>query len=112
MSEQICDHCGVDTAIQPQRESGCNHVHYPEACEICIKMIQDKCNHMFSTRCSKCNKIEDSVETLKSLITKQDVILREYKKTIDTIKLACPKWQIAELEEILSPRQNGFDIHD
>ena len=46
-----------------------------------------------------------NIDTLKSL-------LREYKKTIDKIKLACPKWQIAELEEILSPRQNGFDIHD
>ena len=30
-----CEHCGWDTAYQPPRESGCNHVHYPEACETC-----------------------------------------------------------------------------
>ena len=57
------------------------------------------------------NAIADT-DTLKSLITKQDLILREYKDTIDKIRLACPKWQIAELEEILSPRQNGFDLND
>ncbi len=52
------------------------------------------------------------IDTLKTLITKQDLILREYKGKLDKIKLACPKWQLAELEEILSPTQNGFDIND
>lgn len=30
-----CLHCGVRTNIQPERSSGCRHVHYPEDCEVC-----------------------------------------------------------------------------
>lgn len=30
-----CQHCGYDTCIQPPKETGCNHVYYPEACEVC-----------------------------------------------------------------------------
>lgn len=33
--KRICLHCEVDCTIQPPKESGCNHVHYPEACEVC-----------------------------------------------------------------------------
>lgn len=32
---QVCFHCGVDPRIQPPKESGCNHVHYPEDCDVC-----------------------------------------------------------------------------
>lgn len=35
--KRICLHCGVDCNYQPQKESGCNHVHYPEACQECSK---------------------------------------------------------------------------
>lgn len=60
--------------------------------------------------------LKEDIELYRNTIadtdTKQDLILREYKDTIDKIKLACPKWQIAELEEILSPRQNGFDLNE
>ena len=60
--------------------------------------------------------LKEDIELYRNTIadtdTKQDLILREYKDTIDKIRLACPKWQIAELEEILSPRQNGFDLND
>lgn len=31
----VCLHCGVDVRIQPPKESGCNHAHYPEACREC-----------------------------------------------------------------------------
>lgn len=39
--ENNCLHCGVKSDIQPPRESGCNHVHYPEACEVCRKHCLD-----------------------------------------------------------------------
>ncbi len=67
---------------------------------------------MNNNKNAEIGKLKDSEVILKSLITKQDLILRGYKKTIDKIRLACPKWQIAELEAILSPRQNGFDLSD
>ena len=51
-----CEHCGVDTFTQPPRESGCNHAHYPEACDICTKRIQDNCEHRYITYCNKCGK--------------------------------------------------------
>lgn len=35
--KRFCLHCGVDCAYQPPKESGCNHVHYPEACSVCSK---------------------------------------------------------------------------
>lgn len=35
--ERFCNHCGISVDIQPSRESGCNHVHYPESCDICLK---------------------------------------------------------------------------
>lgn len=35
--ERFCLHCGVSTEYQPERKSGCNHAHYPEACAICSK---------------------------------------------------------------------------
>jgi hypothetical protein len=35
--KRICLHCGVDTAYQPPKESGCNHAHYPEACSVCSR---------------------------------------------------------------------------
>jgi hypothetical protein len=28
-------HCDTDIRYQPKRETGCNHVHYPEACQFC-----------------------------------------------------------------------------
>jgi hypothetical protein len=39
--KKICLHCGVDTTIQPPKDSGCNHVHYPEECEMCNKKNED-----------------------------------------------------------------------
>jgi hypothetical protein len=30
-----CKHCGYDIGIQPRKETGCDHVHYPENCDIC-----------------------------------------------------------------------------
>lgn len=41
-----CLHCGVDTAYQPSRISGCNHVHYPEACDICSDKEKDWKYHL------------------------------------------------------------------
>ena len=37
-----CKHCGVSIWIQPPKESGCNHVHYPEACEVCNDVAEKK----------------------------------------------------------------------
>lgn len=37
LGQPICLHCGTHTGYQPERESGCNHAHYPEACEVCSK---------------------------------------------------------------------------
>lgn len=36
----ICNHCNVSIHIQPPRESGCNHAHYPEACERCARQAR------------------------------------------------------------------------
>lgn len=33
--QRTCLHCGVGTDYQPPLDSGCNHVHYPEACKHC-----------------------------------------------------------------------------
>ncbi len=33
--KRICLHCNTDVEYQPKMESGCNHAHYPEACEVC-----------------------------------------------------------------------------
>ena len=46
VGERICLHCGVDTAYQPKRETGCNHVHYPEACTICSNKLKDWQYHL------------------------------------------------------------------
>jgi hypothetical protein len=53
----VCDHCGVNIFIQPPKESGCNHVHYPEACDVCTKKRQDNCEHTYS--CSRCGLRDD-----------------------------------------------------
>lgn len=34
--KKICLHCGVDIDIQPPLDSGCNHVYYPENCDVCM----------------------------------------------------------------------------
>ena len=53
-----CDHCGWDISIQPPKESGCNHVHYPEACIICtIKKHHDCEKHEF--RCIRCGALSN-----------------------------------------------------
>ena len=44
--DYICLHCGTDTAYQPPSDSGCNHVHYPEDCDVCSKKIQDWRYHL------------------------------------------------------------------
>ena len=31
----ICTHCDTDIRYQPKKETGCNHVHWPEACKQC-----------------------------------------------------------------------------
>lgn len=31
----LCFHCGVSIKVQPPRETGCNHVHFPEDCQKC-----------------------------------------------------------------------------
>ncbi len=33
--KDVCLHCGVSVHYQPPKDSGCNHVHYPEACPVC-----------------------------------------------------------------------------
>ena len=33
--DQSCEHCGYPTFIQPPKKARCNHVHYPEACDVC-----------------------------------------------------------------------------
>ena len=47
-----CEHCGWNTSIQPPKSTGCNHVHYPEACDVCNKKKQDNCKHYF--KCVYC----------------------------------------------------------
>lgn len=37
LKKRICLHCGIDIQYQPPKSSGCNHAHYPEACDICSK---------------------------------------------------------------------------
>lgn len=31
----VCNHCGYDIRIQPPKNTGCNHVYYPEHCITC-----------------------------------------------------------------------------
>jgi len=38
---KICLHCGIDISIQPPFESGCNHTHYGEDCNVCSNKIKD-----------------------------------------------------------------------
>ena len=53
-----CDHCGWDISIQPPKESGCNHVHYPEACRICTIKKHHNCEkHEF--RCIRCGALSN-----------------------------------------------------
>lgn len=35
--ERFCLHCSISTQIQPPKETGCNHIHYPEYCTVCEK---------------------------------------------------------------------------
>lgn len=35
--KRICLHCDYDCSYQPSKLTGCNHVHYPEACSVCSK---------------------------------------------------------------------------
>jgi len=39
--KRICNHCGTDCDIQPKRETGCRHDHFPEACDVCTKNVAD-----------------------------------------------------------------------
>lgn len=47
LRKDVCNHCGVSIYYQPPKETECNHVYYPEACQHCseiaaytVKVIQ------------------------------------------------------------------------
>ena len=41
---RLCDHCGKDVEIR--NPSGyCDHLYYPERCEVCNKKHGRKCRH-------------------------------------------------------------------
>lgn len=62
----ICKHCKVKTHIQPSFDSGCNHVHYPEACEVCNKNTADykKQMHNMVDALAEGKTIEEFLKTL------------------------------------------------
>lgn len=52
-SAQKCLHCGVDPSYQPSKEimekTGCQHVHYPEACTVCNRKSESYVDHSVET---------------------------------------------------------------
>jgi len=42
----ICLHCGWDIQIQTPRDTGCNHAHHPEACDVCQAKAEDWKYHL------------------------------------------------------------------
>ena len=63
-NERICEHCGINQAIQPSKESGCNHVHYPEACEVCNAREELKRPYM-TIKKTEYKSLKDEIKTLK-----------------------------------------------
>ena len=42
----VCPHCGYDINYQPPKKAKCNHVHYPENCEICYQKSLNWADHL------------------------------------------------------------------
>ena len=64
--EGNCLQCGTDKDIQPSKESGCNHVHYPEFCEVCCDKVasySDRMHYMIDAL-AEGKSIEEFLKTL------------------------------------------------
>lgn len=72
---KICPHCGIDKEIQPSRESGCNHVHYPEFCEICSERENPKADRpKYSENYVKSQRLEAVREFKEEIMREEDSI--------------------------------------
>ena len=84
VKNELCPHCGFPKSIQVDTEkTGCNHVYYPEHCEVCNNREHPGCtcpackdntihfafasNNGYVALCKKCNKLLYYCSLLKSI---------------------------------------------
>lgn len=45
-ASMMCPHCKTDIHYQPPKELNCNHIHYPESCEVCYQKSLNWRDHL------------------------------------------------------------------